>query len=44
MEARCYVGGASTRLTQLHMQRLDWLALAAVAAYTAFMLLYQFPL
>ena len=44
MEARCYVGGKGrTRLSQLHMQRLDWLALAAVAAYWAFMLLYQFP-
>jgi energy-coupling factor transport system permease protein len=44
MEARCYVGGKGrTRLAQLQMQPLDWLALAAVAAYTAFMLLYQFP-
>ena len=44
MEARCYVGGKGrTRLAQLHMRRLDWLALAAVAAYWAFMLLYQFP-
>jgi energy-coupling factor transport system permease protein len=45
MEARCYVGGAGrTRLAQLQMQRLDWLGLATVAAYAAFMLLYQFPL
>ena len=44
MEARCYVGGKGrTRLAQLRMQRLDWLALAAVAAYTSFMLLYRFP-
>jgi energy-coupling factor transport system permease protein len=44
MEARCYVGGAGrTRLVQLHMQRLDWIALAVVAAYTAFMLLFPFP-
>ncbi len=44
MEARCYVPGAGrTRLAQLQMHSLDWLALAAVAAYTAFMLLYQFP-
>ena len=45
MEARCYVGGKGrTRLAQLRMQRLDWVVLAVVAAYTAFMLLVQFPL
>jgi energy-coupling factor transport system permease protein len=45
MEARCYVGGKGrTRLAQLQMKPLDWLALACVAAYTAFMLLVQFPL
>jgi energy-coupling factor transport system permease protein len=45
MEARCYVGGKGrTRLAQLQMKPIDWLALASVAAYTAFMLLVQFPL
>ncbi len=44
MEARCYVGGTGrTRLAQLRMKRLDWVALACVAGYTAFMLLFQFP-
>ncbi len=45
MEARCYMGGQGrTRLAQLQMRRLDWIALACVAAYTAFMLLVPFPL
>ncbi len=44
MEARCYVGGRGrTRLAQLEFKPRDWLALFVVAAYTAFMLLFKFP-
>ena len=44
MEARCYVGGAGrTRLAQLSMRPLDWVALGTVAAYTALMLLVPWP-
>lgn len=44
MEARCYVGGAGrTRLVQLHMGTRDWLALAAVLAFTLLMVWYRFP-
>ncbi len=44
MEARCHVGGrGQTRLAKLELKPLDWLALSAVAAYTALMLAFSFP-